>query len=362
MKTYRAAIVGCGRKASTIDDTKPYAVNYTEPPASHAAAYGQLPNVEIAAAASRSRESVEEFGERWGVRALYTDYREMLEMERPDLVSVTTHAPLHAEVTIAAAEAGVGGVVCEKAMASSLEEADAMIAACEQHGTRLVVAHPRRWHPTFRRARAAVESGLIGELKSVYGLISGGMLHNGSHLFDLLLLFAGEVETVAGVMLSKQPTGKNPNNGNYPYDVEGQGWLQFKGGATGLVDGASGRGLTVGLNGNLGSLLIDGIEDGFALTQYEAVSDPGEAPWYGDHVSQIKRSAHCPNHPPSRGTTAEIAADLVRWMEGGPAALGTGEDGRAALEIALAFHASHRQGGVPMSLPLEDRSLHVESR
>jgi predicted dehydrogenase len=361
-RTYRAAIVGCGRKGSTIDDTKPYLVNYVYLPAAHAAACRQLQNVQLVAAASRTTESLHAFGERWGVRALYTDYREMLEREKPDLVSVTTHAPLHAAVTIAAAETGVKGVLCEKAIACSLLEADAMIAACARSGTKLAVGYPRRWHPTFQRAKMALDSGVIGSLRSVYGGISGGLLHNGTHLFDVLRFLAGEVAWVAGRLIRSKGTVPYPNNGRYPDDVEGRGWLAFHSGVTGFIDGASGLGLTVRLTGDSGHLLIDPVEDGFEVTTYETQERPDAVPWYAHHAPFIKRTTHCPNEPPTRGTVTEMIGDLITWIEGGPPVRCTGEDGRAALEIALALHASDRSGGAPVQLPLEDRALRVESR
>src|SRR5438874_12769615 len=98
---YRVGIVGCGRKASTIDDEGKCPVNYCRPPGAHAAAYALLPEVELVAACATGQASRRAFGARWGLpaEALYVDYRQMLARERLDLVSVCTHAPLHAAVT-----------------------------------------------------------------------------------------------------------------------------------------------------------------------------------------------------------------------------------------------------------------------
>ena len=86
----------------------------------------------------------------------YSSYEEMLQREELDIVSVCTHAPLHAPVTLAAAEAGVKAVFCEKAIATSLAEADAMVAACDERNVKLVINHTRRWDPYYETALALI--------------------------------------------------------------------------------------------------------------------------------------------------------------------------------------------------------------
>ena len=136
------------------------------------------------------------FGERRGVRALYSDFQQLLRQERPDIVSVCTRSPEKAEITIAAAEAGVKAIIVEKALATSMAEADAMLAACERHGVLLVVNHPYRFSPMARRARALIAGGAIGDLGTVAAFASGGMMHVGTHTFDLLRFLAGDVVSV----------------------------------------------------------------------------------------------------------------------------------------------------------------------
>src|SRR5437660_11981364 len=83
------------------------------------------------------------WGEKFGVRGLYADYREMLDREKLDLVIISTHAPDHPAPTIAAAERGVN-VFCEKPLAATLAQADAMVDACDKAGVKLAVNHIKR--------------------------------------------------------------------------------------------------------------------------------------------------------------------------------------------------------------------------
>ena len=87
--TYRAAVVGCGRMGSTIDDEHIGMAHYPWPWA-HAPAIIEARATELVAAADIDRVKLDDFRRRWHVDALYLDYREMVEKEKPDLVAVTT--------------------------------------------------------------------------------------------------------------------------------------------------------------------------------------------------------------------------------------------------------------------------------
>src|SRR5262245_59772079 len=102
---FRAAIIGTGRIAGAYDDEivhdpdvdlpagSVHTSMYSVKPVAHACAYRSVPGYHLIAAASRGQERLHAFGQRHGVRALYTDYRRMLAAERPDVVSICTQSP-----------------------------------------------------------------------------------------------------------------------------------------------------------------------------------------------------------------------------------------------------------------------------
>jgi predicted dehydrogenase len=96
----------------------------------------------------------------------YADYRRLLERKDIEMVVVTTPEFLHREQVVAAAEAGKH-ILCEKPMASSLADADAMIAASERTGVRLMVGHSRRFTARYQAIRRAVDSGEVGEVRLI---------------------------------------------------------------------------------------------------------------------------------------------------------------------------------------------------
>ena len=148
--TFRAAVVGCGRIGSTIDDEHQNKPQFRYPWA-HAPAYIEAKGVELVAASDLRPAQLDDFKHRWGVTALYTDFMKMVKQEQPDIVSVTTAAPDRADVVIGLAESGcVKAIYATKPISVSLAEADAMIEACHQHNVIFALACHKNWSPWFQ--------------------------------------------------------------------------------------------------------------------------------------------------------------------------------------------------------------------
>src|SRR5690606_19330161 len=110
----------------------------------HADAYQKLDSCVLAACADISEENREAFARAFGVSGVYEDYREMLEAERLDVVSICTWPRLHGPMAIAAAEAGVTAIHCEKPMADTWAMCRRMAEVCARHGAKLTFNHQRR--------------------------------------------------------------------------------------------------------------------------------------------------------------------------------------------------------------------------
>ena len=171
---YRAGVIGCGR-AGIVGCGRIGTLWETDPPTplTHAGAMVVCPQTQLVAGASRGREHLDHFGQQWGLDALYLDYREMLDKEQLEIVSIATHPGLHRDIVEASVDAGVRGILCEKPLALSLEDADAIVEACRSTGCVLSVNHSRRWNPAYIRAKEMLEEGVIGELVSMLGICQG---------------------------------------------------------------------------------------------------------------------------------------------------------------------------------------------
>lgn len=146
MSKIKVAVVGCGSIAKHR----------------HIPEYAWNSNVELVAFVDPVLERAEHFAQLHGGKA-YSSYTEMLKQEKVDAVSVCTPNFLHAEVSISAANAGAH-VLVEKPMASTAEEAEAMIEAAKKNGVFLMVGHNQRLMPPHVKAKEILNSGKLGKV------------------------------------------------------------------------------------------------------------------------------------------------------------------------------------------------------
>jgi predicted dehydrogenase len=155
--------------------------------------------IELVAVADAHPDGLRRAVERLKPARSYASYREMLERERPGLVSVAPrHADQHRDMVLAALQVGAH-VYCEKPFTTTPAEADELLAEAARRQLKIAIAHQMRLAPAILRLKAAVAEGLLGRLVELRGYgkqdaRAGGedMMVLGTHLFDLMRLFAGD--------------------------------------------------------------------------------------------------------------------------------------------------------------------------
>ncbi len=125
-------------------------------------AWRRLPNAELVAACDLDEALVASVVENYGVPRQYTNYIEMFDKERPDFVDVITPPGSHAEICAEAASRGIH-IICQKPLAPSFEEADALVRKMDQAAVRLMVHENFRFQPWHREIRRLIDTGAIGE-------------------------------------------------------------------------------------------------------------------------------------------------------------------------------------------------------
>lgn len=191
--TLRAAVVGCGKIGSGFaDDPLLMGDVYT-----HAEAYVTSPATELVAVCDRDAEVAAACAMRWGEAQGFHDLGEMLRVAQPDIVSICTPDPTHCEIarTVIEQAPSVRALLCEKPLATSLAEGEELIRLGRERGKLIAVAHVRRYADNMRALRKFLE-GPVGPVRAAAGWYTKGVLHNGSHWFDLIRMLAGEVEWV----------------------------------------------------------------------------------------------------------------------------------------------------------------------
>jgi predicted dehydrogenase len=147
--------------------------------------------VELAAVVDESEEGLAEAVKRHtrdGVPpvAAFRDWRTMLAEVKPDVVTICMrHVDCHAEMAIAAAEAGAKGIFVEKPFVRTLAEADAVVAACTQSNSKVAMAFVNRHSPAYAAARDLIEDGRIGKVLELRGRGKEDPRGGGEDLFVL---------------------------------------------------------------------------------------------------------------------------------------------------------------------------------
>jgi len=312
------------------------------------------PGVEMIGMADDNLERGRYFAAQYGVR-LFDSYAALL-AEKPDGVVICTENARHRPVVEMAAEAGAH-VLCEKPLATTLDDARAMITICAQHGVQLMTAFPMRFNAPAIEARRVLQSGALGRLyganttnqgklpryHSAYprdwfeqkALAGGGAaMDHTVHLVDLLRWSLGcEVAEVYA-----QLNGILHQDAGVEVETGGLVMLTFEDGTFASVDCSWSKppsyptwgGLTLEFVGETGLLSVD------TFRQVTAVYGPGDRaqwPFWGSDANQAMVdefvAAICENRTPAI----------------------TGEDGCKALEVALAAYES-AACGEPVRLPL----------
>jgi predicted dehydrogenase len=161
--------------------------------------FSNLENVTVEAIADSDDAGLKKAAARSGAKRQYRDYREMLQKEKPDLVSIAPRQPdCHKEMSLAAI-AVCRGIFIEKPFTETPAEADVILAAAERRGVKIQVAHNRRYTPDFVRAGALLKEGLIGQIRQVQihgkqDSRAGGedLIVLGTHDFDLMRWYFGD--------------------------------------------------------------------------------------------------------------------------------------------------------------------------
>jgi predicted dehydrogenase len=321
--TFRAAVIGCGKIGSGFADDPALGGDvYT-----HAEAYVRSSATEMVAVCDRDPQLANDCARRWGIAASFTDSTELLDQAQPEIVSICTPDETHFELARMALQApSVRAILCEKPLATTVEQGEELIRLT---GTTVAVAYVRRYADNLRALRRLLAEGSLGPIRAVSGWYGKGLLHNGSHWFDLLRMLAGEVEWVEAA------------------DRLGEG------GGDPSLD------VTIGLASGAVATLRATNSSNYSIFEMDLLTESGRV--------AIRDSGHCielfraqPSERYSgytelvrephefgdmRDTMLHAVDDLAEALRDGRPPLCTAEDGLAALRIAMAARKSAAENG-----------------
>jgi UDP-N-acetyl-2-amino-2-deoxyglucuronate dehydrogenase len=229
-QNFRIALVGCGRISKN-----------------HFEAIAKVDGLRLAAVADVDRERARAAGETYGV-PWFSSLGDMLAAGDFDVVAVCTPSGLHSANGVAIARAGKH-VVCEKPMAISLEQADALVQACDDAGVQLFVVKQNRLNPPVQLLKRAVDKGRFGRIylanvtvrwqrpqeyydaepwRGTWEFDGGAIMNQASHYVDLMQWLVGPVESV----MAKTATQAR----RIEAEDSGIGIVKFRSGALGVIE------------------------------------------------------------------------------------------------------------------------------
>ena len=194
-----------------------------------------IPGVSVEAISSLHLASAQNAAQEFNIPNAYENWHIMLKKHKFDLVCIATPTDTHAEIAIAAMEAGAH-ILCEKPTAMDIAEVEQMLAAAKRSRRLHMVDHELRFNPNRRRIKQLIASGNIGEVRHAHitsissswadtasrpkndwwssAKRGGGRLGaNGSHQIDMIRWWFGEIVEVCGEVLTMVPNRLDPYTG-----------------------------------------------------------------------------------------------------------------------------------------------------
>ena len=170
-------------------------------------AYSHVKRAKLAAISTRQRDKLDAFGEHYGINSRYTDYREMFEKEKPDIVHVNTPPHVRLEIFKAAEAAGIAAVIVEKPLAIQAEDFLAIRAfAASKPRVKITINHQLQFHPRRQQLQNLVQDGAIGDLRLIDASSRMNLAYQGTHSLQAIGAFNpdGQPKSVFGQVAGGQ--------------------------------------------------------------------------------------------------------------------------------------------------------------
>ena len=348
----RLVLVGCGRISER-----------------HFDAIDDHPELKLVAVSDDVPDRARVAGEKYGVPA-FTSYAAMLAETDADAAVICTPSGLHPRHGIMAAERGLH-VICEKPMATRLEEADQLVKTCDEAGVHLLVVKQNRLNPGIQLLKRAIEQGRFGRIylagvrvfwnrpQSYYDMApwrgtwefdGGAFMNQASHYVDLIQWVMGPVESVSAKIATLARRIETEDTG--------VAIVRFRNGALGILEttmltyprNLEGSITILGEKGTvqIGGTALNRVEQ-WQFAEYHDDDREAEALRVAPDPLSVYGSGHRPYYD-----------NVVKVLRGEATAGTDGREGRKSLELILGIYESARTGR-EIHLPLRTFSHEARS-
>jgi predicted dehydrogenase len=352
MKIIKTALIGCGRIGFLLENDP-----LRNKPCTH---YGgaKASGLKINYACDINFERLQKFAKIAHItdKNIYADYQKLIMEQKPDLVIIATWTNSHAEIGILAARNGAKTIICEKPIASNLKDAEILLTECRKHNVNLIINHERRYDPRYFAVKKMLDGNRIGEIKTVYASVlsignssanmdqgGGPLLHDGTHMIDIIRYFFGDINCVSGEIQKKKLTG---------FENRAAAWLKTKTGVDIFLEAGGSRNyfvFEVQISGTDGKIVIgNGYQNLYLNTKskyYTGFRDLSEKPFpKSDGMNYFKRE-----YLEAKNLLNNKNINITS----------SGYDGYKALETIHAIYLSSYLNGKKLELPIKPEKINL---
>ena len=213
MKTYRAAVIGCGVRAPD-----------------HIDAYQYIPNAEVVACCAPSERRRGPLAAKYGIRS-YASAEEMIRVEKPDIVHIVTWPDTRVELMTLVAELCVPLCTTEKPLATGAADWRKLVELEKRTRTKFAVSHQVRWQPYLRKCQEALFSGALGKVLLVEMTSGMNIAGQGTHTLNYGMALNGDAPVLR---VYGSATGWDTTDPGHPGPTTHEAVLAFANGVRGL--------------------------------------------------------------------------------------------------------------------------------
>jgi len=342
MRSLRCAIIGCGRIGCGFEDKS---VTETR---THASAYLKNPKTNLVSLCDIDESKLKKNGKKFGIKKLYTKTTKMYLQENLDCVSICTLAQTHLELVKEAAKYGIKGIFLEKPISDNLPDTKKIIKICSDRNIVLVIDHQRRFDPFYHSIKRFIKNGKLGKIQLVNIYYGGGITNTGSHIFDLLRLFFGDVKSIEAKFSRNKSHNKN--------DPNVDATIEFRMGTLCFLHGLNLKNYgicEIDVLGTKGRLFLDVTTNNI---QYQKISSKNSQDY--KHLilkpSPILKSKHAAN-------LSLVLQNFIECIHTKKKPLCTGYDGLKSLELIIASLQSAKKSS-KIHFPLRNEDYIISSK
>lgn len=355
MKEIKTALVGCGRIGFLLENDP---LRYK--PCTHFGAV-KAAGMKITHACDINIQRLDQFAERAGLARenLFTDYKKLLPEVKPDLVIIATWTDTHADIGILSAKNGARAVICEKPIASDLSDAEILIEECRKSCTSLIINHERRYDDRYRAVKKLLASGKIGKIKTVNACVltsgyhgksaleegGGPLLHDGTHLIDIIRYLLGDIKAVSGEF--------QRYNRKKGYEDRAAAWLKTESGIDVFIEAGGSRryfAFELTIWGTDGKIVIGNGYEYLYMNKksefYTGFRDLSPVPFPKTGGTDYYKREYLEARKAATGKKVSISS--------------SGEDGYKALEVIHGIYLSSFKKGEWINLPVNPGRINLK--